>query len=483
MFTAFNFTAQAEEIHTVACTAGNLATLTAGYKATITDLTVTGTIDARDFKTMRDDMPLLAVIDLSGSTVLAYSGTAGTAGTASTVYLANGIPDFAFYNSSSSIAKKSLKSFIYPASVSSIGSSAFWDCSGFAGSLTIPISVTTIGNWAFGNCKGFNGSLTIPSSVTIIGEGAFSHCSGFTGSLIIPLSITTIGHSAFYNCRGFVGSLTIPSSVTTIGFYAFSHCSGLTGSLAIPSLVTIIGDGAFVNCSGFSGTLTIPSSVTTIGDGAFGNFRGLIDVDLANANYSSLDGVLFNKSKTMLIQCPTSKTGKYTIPSSVTTIGDYAFGNCNSITSIYTLSTTPINISASLGVFSGININTCVLHVPENSKILYTAADQWQDFTNIVEDIPNSIDEVLNSSISIFPNPATTLITISELSSLVSDKTVTLSITDVSGRTLFSQDIEPSLNTLTIDVSTFNCGIYFIAIQTCKGSVIKRFVKNRFIRY
>ena len=82
-------------------------------------------------------------------------------------------------------------------SVTSIGSSAFWCCTGLT-SITIPNSVTSIGANAFWSCSGLT-SVTIGDSVTSIGESAFSRCSGLT-SITIPNSVTSIGNWAFYNC-------------------------------------------------------------------------------------------------------------------------------------------------------------------------------------------------------------------------------------------------------------------------------------------
>ena len=197
-------------------TAGTLATLlTVEEKSTVTKLIITGTIDASDFKTMKDDMPVLDSIDLSGTTIAAYSGTAGTY-QYSTVYAANAIPQYAFCNSNTYQGKTSLASFIYPASVTSIGNYAFLRCSGLKGSLTIPASVTSIGDQSFLGCDGLTG-LTIPASVTSIGQHAFEGCSGFNGSLTIPTSVISIGESAFFSCWKLTGSLTIPASVTSIG--------------------------------------------------------------------------------------------------------------------------------------------------------------------------------------------------------------------------------------------------------------------------
>ena len=105
----------------------------------------------------------------------------------------------------------------------------------------------------------------IPNSVTSIGGSAFSNCSGLT-SITIPESVTSIGSSAFAGCRDLT-SITIPESVTSIGYEAFQSCSGLT-SITIPESVTSIGNYAFQYCSGLT-SITIPESVKSIGYGAF----------------------------------------------------------------------------------------------------------------------------------------------------------------------------------------------------------------------
>ena len=213
--------------------------------------------------------------------------------------------------------------------------------SGASGGITIPASVsyseatysvTSIGDGAFHWCSGLT-SVEIPNSVLSIGNDAFDYCRDLT-SVTIPESVTSIGNSAFMNCSNLT-SVTIPENVTSIGDYTFYGCSSLT-SIEIPNGITSIGKAAFEFCKGLT-TLFIPSTVTSIGAEAFYGCNNLksIDVDVTNPDYSSIEGILFNKDLTTLILFPTGNTRtEYVIPNSVTYIGDNAFSGCSSLTSI-----------------------------------------------------------------------------------------------------------------------------------------------------
>ncbi len=314
-------------------------------------------------------------------------------------------------------------------------------------------TVTEIDGSAFYKCTDLT-SVTIPNTITIIGAYTFSECTSLT-SITIPNSVTTIGRGAFSNCSGLT-SVTIPNSVTTIGYNdAFWLCSNLTeinveednpnyssldGVLfnkektllilypinkpdteyEIPNTVTTIQRDGFSDCKNLV-TLTIPNSVTTIREINFMNCIKLttINVEENNSNYSSLDGVLFNKEKTSLISYPTNKlTTEYEIPNSITTIKEYAFWNCeklvtvtipNSVTTIEEgnfwrcLSLTDINVEENNSNFN--SLDGVLFNKEKTSLIVYPAAKPATGY-----EIPNFVTEIKNHAFSNSKNLVTVTI-------------------------------------------------------------------------
>ena len=387
-------------------TPGGLQTIMADQLETVAGFKLTGSIDARDFKTMRDSMPLLEEVDLSEVSIVAYSGTEGTLDM-DTSYSANVFPDRAFCGSDNS-GKPGLKNIILPNTTVSLGKNAFRSCTGLT-NIFVPNSVTKIDNQVFLNCSGLSQiEFEAESNLDSIGRFAFYQCTSLT-EITIPVLVKLIDQIAFYGCSQ-LSSVLFESNqnLTTIGYYAFGYCGQLS-------------------------SFTVPQSVTSIGALAFVGSGANITVEEENQNYSSSDGVLFNKDQTNLIFCPPSKTGGYyipttvtnisqsafyncvginyfNIPGSVTSIEDWAFENCSGLTSL-TLpsavnfigshafyncsnlktfnvgSVTPVDLSERIDVFFGVDQANCILNVPTGSKSAYESAVVWQDFANIYEPV------------------------------------------------------------------------------------------------
>ena len=258
-------------------------------------------------------------------------------------------------------SRDNIKTVVIERGVTAIGGNAFRDCSiltsvTFAGDSQL----TIVGNYAFCDCSSLT-NITIPESVTTIGNSAFRNCSILTGVTFVGQSqLTTIGNYAFYNCSDLVG-ITIPEGVTAIDGDAFGFCDSLISvTFAGNSQLTTIGNYAFYNCSDLT-DVTIPESVTTIGRNAFESCRSLTNVyitdldawcriDFANDSatpMSHAQNIWLNGQKIISVTVPGGITEvkaytfcgfknliQVTIPESITTIGDSAFYNCNSLTNV-----------------------------------------------------------------------------------------------------------------------------------------------------
>lgn len=332
-------------------TAGTLTTqFTEQELGSITQLTITGKMDARDFKTIREKMSVIALLDISAATIEAYTNSADQLR-----YPENTLPQsnpewIDSWDDHSLNEKTSLTTVVLPASLTGIGTKALEGCTGLQ-KMVIPSRVTRIDAGAFYGCTSLTECL-LPSSLLTLGMHAFYGCSKL-GYIELPPRLLVIDRYTFSECTSLAGAF-IPESVTTIGENAFSYCSSLF-SLNLPYSLKTIGSYAFYKCTGLI-FLTIPSSVTAIYSNAFGGCSKLIDLEL---------------------------------PRTLKILEPEAFGYCIHLREIRVYATVPLQLpavsEAEPGVFNGIDQSKVILYVPEGSKGLYSAANQWKDFPTITE--------------------------------------------------------------------------------------------------
>ena len=255
------------ESKTITVSAGGLfAALTPLELVTITNLTVKGTIDQRDFMTMSNKMPVLTTLDLSATTVAAYSPLGMDS---ENHFGKDTIPRFAF---ASYMSNTTLKTITLPASITTIDKYAFAYCLELT-AINLPPTLLSIERMAFVSCINLN-AVILPASLMKIEEEAFSQCAALT-TINIPAAVNQMGRLA-------------DNVYSDSYFDVFDKCNALK----------------------------------------------TITVDVENRYYSSIEGVVFNKSMSKILCCPNGKAGSYSIPTSVTEIGSGAFMNCSRINSI-----------------------------------------------------------------------------------------------------------------------------------------------------
>lgn len=414
-------------------TPGTLSSyLKSDNKSMITNMTITGNIDARDLKLIRDSILNLAVLDVSAVTIVEYEGVKGTFASGA-LYPANELPAFSFYNGF--IPKAStITSVLLPNSITSIGAEAFAYCIGLT-KITIPNSVTIIGTGAFDGCKELS-HISIPNSVKTIGSFAFYNCVSIE-SLTLPAFISEIGIYAFCGCTGISNNLVIPRTLSEIAGYAFALCSGMKGSLVIPNTISDIGERAFASCSGISGELIIPNTVISIGTNAFYNCSSLTTI---------------------------------TIPQSVKSIGTGVFAFCYNLDSIHSNAVVPVELFSETNayeVFEKVDKTTCILYVPIGSASAYKVASQWKDFNNIIEE---KILPVQNLRfIDIYPNFVSDKFQINGI-----NEPCRVSLFDLNGRLLLTKIIIPNEY---ISVNSLPKGAYLVKISTSVGVVTRKILK------
>ena len=335
------------------------------------------------------------------------------------MYPVVGIQEYAFYNSTG------LKAVTIPASIQSIGSTAFTGCSGLtsiivdnenqkysaingillsknqktlyycpggkSGECVVPAKVTAIADKSFQNCTKLT-SIVLPDAVTSIGKSAFDGCTSLA-SINMPSSLTTIGDKAFYNNRALASKIVIPSGVLAIGVSAFQYCTSLN-NVVLSEGLNEIKNSAFDNCTALQ-SIQLPNSLTTIGTFAFAK-TGLTAITIP-ANITEIQAGTFQEAKLTYVSLPENLTairnkafynngttiGTLNIPASVTSIGDNAFDG-TTINDIY-VNNTPrhlqISVSDPFNKVSGMRI-----HVFTQMANIFRNSQNWSSYSDYYVD-------------------------------------------------------------------------------------------------
>lgn len=278
----------------------------------------------------------------SNATITGYQGDGGE------VTIPAAIGDYTVTAiGSSAFASSAVTSVVILDSVTSIGDSAFKNCSQLA-SVTLSQKLTSIGTYTFDGC-GQLGSLELPASLTSIGVDTF-YGSGLT-SITIPSTVTKIGEAAFQSCKSLkevkfeagnkyrkfemgekvffectnLTTINLPEDLKSIPAYTFSECSSLT-NLGLPESLTSIGEYAFSG-NGLT-SVTIPSKVTEVGGYAFANNNSLLHVTFQDGDEyreTRIGSGVFSGCK---------KLETLILPNSLKEIGSSAFKGCEWLTSV-----------------------------------------------------------------------------------------------------------------------------------------------------
>jgi len=237
---------------------------------------------------------------------------------------------------------KKIKRITIPEGYTSIGDAAFENCTELM-KIKLPESLISIGDTAFYRCTGLK-NIELPKSLTSIGELAFYGCTGLT-VIKLPESLTSIGRNVFYDCTGItniivdennsafrsVDGVLFDKAMTTLLLFP----EGKKGKYSVPDGIIKIGADAFIGCRELTG-IFFPQSLLYIESYDFNNEQ-LTDITVSelNTEYSSIDGVLFNKKMTELMEYPRNRDKTYyTIPDGIKHIKKNAFYGCKRLVNL-----------------------------------------------------------------------------------------------------------------------------------------------------
>lgn len=443
-------------LYAIDVTAGGVeAALKDSSPETMTSLTLSGTIDARDIAYITNSMPQLTAIDLSATSITEYSSTDALFANYVT-YAANELPPCCF-------AGKAYTSVVLPGTLTSIGDGAFTGCTALT-QINIPASVTRIGDFAFASAPALT-KVTGAAGVQTIGSYAFNRSTNL--SAVPVTSVKSIGAYAFQGCER-LSALTFGSSVEQIGEGAFK-ASGLTAADLSSTRVATIGAWAFADTEGLI-TVKLPATIESLGDGAFFYSTSLNKVEMPKG-LTTINNFVFGNVTNMTEMDP--------MPESVTHIGDYAFTDWTDIVEFSIPSTVEhIGTGAfrnwkalryfnsrpavppTLGetVWEGIDQSAVVLKVDKPSESLYKAAEQWRDFqvsnTSEVSAIESAVKVTFNGDV---------------LRASATEQIESATVYDLSGIVLATKN--PAATSVEFNLGAYSAKVYVLRCALASGKV------------
>ena len=478
---SFGFSARAAQSIKVS-EPGSLATLVVNADSE-TSLTLSGQINAADFAFLADEMPKLSSLNLKDATIADYSGEALPSGF--TTVLANTLPPYALFGTKitsvtlpdnitvigeyalastkltsitlpasvttierGAFASSTLTSVVLPATVNSIGTGLFKDCSALKS--VVLSSLTVIPASTFANCPSLS-NVSAPN-VTSIGASAFAGCSALSAFSFNP-AIKSIGDKAFYQSGLKVLDLNAMTSLTEVGNYAFANCKSLTSAI-LPQQLTNLGAGLFMGDSAMD-SVTVSNKLTIIPDYTFSGAAALTDgASAVPSSVTSIGDYALNGWQAVEI---------FALPDNLESIGDYAMANWSNLKEIHAEKLTAVPQTGE-NVWENVDQPNAILFVDFSHADLFRNADQWKEFTL---DNTSSVDQTVADAV-----------TKSNIEYIVVDgrlvisskgaEIVSTTVYDLSGRRRFSKT--GAEHTVIVDTNSWTPGVYAVQAVLADGT-------------
>lgn len=450
----------------------------------LTELTVTGTINAVDFAFIREQLPSLTTLDLSQAEITKCDITDRDGETRH--YLAATLPDYALFGTA-------LENVALPTSLTAIGESALAGCRALS-AIDFPAGVTAIGDNAF-NSTGLT-SVVIPASVTTLGTGVFAHSRNLTTATFAPAEDMALSAQTFMGCTSLT-QLNLGAGVEAIDAKALAGCTALSElNIAPGNRLAAIGESAFegagltevdlsecqnlesVGMYAFANSaarrVMLPESVTSLGQGAFFYSTELESVELPQGVTTLADFLMAgcsNYAHENVVGADVTEIGDYTfynwdqmasfiIPASVEYIGTRAMAGMTGLRSFKADSETVPELGDE--VWEGVDQPSVPLTVPKSSVAAYKATPQWQLFH--IEDVPTDIDRVGDDDL------ATVKAHFSGTALIIEASADIASIELYTTAGVLLNRVAPAATTATLETVNYHGPVYIVAVTLADGS-------------